>query len=151
MKIWVDADACPRPIKDIVIRAALRVEVAVTLVANHAMDVLQHPLVKLIRVDKGSDVADTYIVDSLTSDDLVITADVPLADRVVAKGALAINPRGEVYSTESIREALSLRNFMTLVRDSGVVTGGPRPFSEKDKRLFAASLDKILSRKLRSL
>ena len=149
MKIWIDADACPRPIKDIVIRAAIRVGVEAILVANHSMEVKAHNLVKFIKVEQGADVADTYIVNSICSDDLVITADVPLADRVVDSGALAINPRGDIYSRESIKQALSIRNFMSLVRDSGVETSGPRPFSDKDKRAFAASFDKVLSRLLR--
>jgi len=149
LKIWIDADASPRPIKDIVIKAALRLQIEVVLVANQYMQVLAHPLVRFVCVDKGMDVADLYIVEHLDANDLVITADIPLADGVVDKGALAINPRGEVYTAESIKEKLSIRDFMTTIRDAGEITGGPKPFSEKDKRQFAASLDRILSQKCR--
>ena len=146
LKIWIDADACPRPIKDIVIKAGLRTQIEVILVANQFISVQEHPLVRFIRVDKGPDVADTYIVEHASAIDVVITADIPLADRVVAKGALAINPRGEEYTAESIKEKLSIRDFMTQMRDAGEVTGGPKPFSNKDKHQFAAALDRILCR-----
>ena len=149
MKIWIDADACPKPIKDIVIRAAIRLEVETILVANQCIAIRSHPLVKFIQVPKGADVADQKIVDLLCAEDIVITADIPLADQVVSKGALALNPRGKVYTEENIREALSLRDFMTQMRDSGVVTGGPQPFSNQDKHQFAAALDRILARRLK--
>lgn len=148
MKIWIDADACPRPIKDITLKAALRLQIPTILVANQVISVPQNPLIKFVRVDKGLDVADQYIVTHLQPKDLVITADLPLADQVVSKGALALNPRGYIYDAESIREKLSIRNFMTEIRDAGIVTGGPKAFSAKDKHQFAAALDRILQRSL---
>jgi len=147
MKIWIDADACPRPIKDITLKAALRLQISTILVANQVLSIPQNPLIKFVRVDKGFDVADQYIVTHLQPNDLVITADLPLADQVVAKGALALNPRGYIYDAESIREKLSIRNFMTEMRDAGIVTGGPKTFSAKDKHQFAAALDRVLCQK----
>ena len=150
MIIWIDADACPRAIKDIIIKAALRLQVKTVLVANQTITVPAHTLIRSIRVDKGPDVADQYIVDRCDHDDIVITADIPLADKVVSKGALALNPRGELYTEESIRQKLSIRNFMTEMRDAGEITGGPKPFSDKDKHKFAAAFDKIMSQKIRA-
>jgi uncharacterized protein len=150
MIIWIDADACPRTIKDIIIKAALRLQVETVLVANQTLTVPKDALIRSVRVDKGPDVADQYIVDQCDPDDIVITADIPLADKVVSKGALAINPRGELYTEESIRQKLSIRNFMTEMRDAGEATGGPKPFSDKDKHKFAAAFDKIMSQKIRA-
>ena len=150
MIIWIDADACPRGIKDIIIKAALRLQVETVLVANQRLTVPADALIRSVRVDKGLDVADQYIVEQCSPEDVVITADIPLADKVVSKGALAINPRGELYTHESIREKLSIRNFMTEMRDAGEVTGGPKPFSDKDKHKFAAGFDKIMTKKKRA-
>ena len=116
--------------------------------ANQALSVRVHPLVKFIQVPKGADVADRKIEEGVRAKDIVITADIPLADLIVKKGALAMNPRGKVYTKETIKEALSIRNFMAQVRESGIVTGGPKPFSNKDKHHFAAALDQILTDRL---
>ena len=149
MVIWVDADACPRGIKDIVIKAALRLQVQAVFVANQALSVPWDPLIRSVRVDQGFDVADAYIVENCTAGDVVITADIPLADGVVSKGALAINPRGQVYTPDSIREQLSVRNFMQDMRDAGLVSGGPKPFTDKDKHKFASAFNAIMARKKR--
>jgi uncharacterized protein len=149
MIIWIDADACPRGIKDIIIKAALRLQVETVLVANQVLAVPESPLIRSVRVNQGFDVADQYIIEQCGSDDVVITADVPLADGVVTKGALAINPRGQVYTPESIREQLSIRNFMQEMRDAGMVTGGPKPFTDKDKHKFASAFNAIMSKKKR--
>ncbi len=149
MKIWIDADACPKAIKEIVYKASERLKIETILVANQAIAKPRSPLIKSIVVDKGPDVADQYIVDEMDPDDLVITQDIPLADLIVTKGGLAINPRGDLYTVDSIKERLSIRDFMTDLRDSGMQTGGPRSFSEQDKRKFASSFDKIINKKMR--
>lgn len=148
MIIWIDADACPRGIKDIITKAALRLKIKVILVANTPVGIPEHSLIEFVRVPNGMDVADQYIVEHCHTDDIVITADIPLADRIVTKGAIGINPRGEVYSTESIREKLSVRNFMTDMRNAGIISGGPKPFTNTDKRKFAATFDKIIMQKI---
>ena len=147
LTIWVDADACPRAIKSIVIRAAARCQVKVVLVANQALGMVSSPTVSVVQVEKGADVADDYIIEKMKAEDVVITADIPLADRVVTQGSVAISPRGRMYTQESIKEALSIRDFMTHMRDSGVITGGPKPFNDKDKHQFAAALDRLLQQK----
>ena len=147
MKIWIDADACPKPVKEVVFKASGREKIEVVLVANAQMWVPESPYIKLVKVKSGDDVADFYIVEHVSEEDLVITADIPLADQVVKKGALAINPRGEVYTEETISEKLSVRDFMQELRDSGVDTGGPSAFDKKDKANFANSLNKILTQK----
>ena len=134
MKIWIDADACPKAIKEIVYKASERLKIETILVANQAIAKPRSPFIKSIVVDKGPDVADQYIVDEMDPDDLVITQDIPLADLIVTKGGLAINPRGDIYTEDSIKERLSIRDFMTDLRDSGMQTGGPRAFSEQDKK-----------------
>ena len=149
MKIWIDADACPKAIKEIVYKASERLRIETILVANQAIAKPRSPMIKSIVVDKGPDVADQYIVDEMDPDDLVITQDIPLADLVVTKGGLAINPRGDIYTEASIKERLSIRDFMTDLRDAGMQTGGPKSFSEQDKRKFASSFDKIINKKLR--
>jgi uncharacterized protein len=146
MKIWVDADACPRPVKDILCKAAIRLQIETTFVANRLQQVVPSPHIKSIRVDQGLDVADQYIVEAVNAGDLVITADIPLADLVIAQGATVITPYGKLHNANSIREALSMRNFMHDIRDSGIITGGPAPFSEKNKQQFANQLNSILSR-----
>ena len=149
MKIWIDADACPKAIKEIVYKASERLKIETILVANQAIAKPRSLFIKSIVVDKGPDVADQYIVDEMDPDDLVITQDIPLADLIVTKGGLAINPRGDIYTEDSIKERLSIRDFMTDLRDSGMQTGGPRAFSEQDKRKFASSFDKIINKKMR--
>lgn len=147
-RIWIDADACPKTIKEIVYRASFRLKIPVTLVANSFMSIPsgQGLLVTAIQVDKGSDMADHYIVEHVDPKDIVITADIPLAAFVVEKGALALDQRGELYTEENVRERLSIRDFMKDIRDSGVITSGPAPFGTKDVERFSNSLNKILSR-----
>ena len=144
--IWVDADACPAVIKDILFRAAERTATRTVLVANQLLRVPPSPHIRALQVPAGFDVADNHIAQQAQPGDIVVTADIPLAAQVVAKGALALNPRGELYSDATIREALALRNFMTELRDSGVQTGGPAAFSQRDRANFAAQLDKLLHR-----
>lgn len=150
LKIWVDADACPKIIKEVIFKASFRLKLSVCLVANCYMSVPQGGLITSIQVEQGADVADFYIVENLSQNDLVITADIPLAALVVEKEALAINPRGELYTEENIRERLSIRNFMQDLRDSGVDTGGPAPFGPKDKESFANSFNRILTKMLKN-
>lgn len=144
MKIWVDADACPAVIKDILFRAATRTGVLVTLVANHSIRIPPSPQIKFLQVSTGFDVADNEIVKRLNSGDLVITADIPLAAEAIEKGAVALNPRGELYTTDNISARLNMRDFMDTLRASGVNTGGPPPLSQNDRHSFANQLDKIL-------
>lgn len=145
-KIWIDADACPNVIKEILYRAAERVEIAVILVANQALQVPRSRFVSTVRVGAGFDVADNHIVQQAAAGDLVITADIPLAAEVIEKGCLAINPRGELYSKENIRERLNMRDFMETLRSSGIETGGPNAFSQADRQAFANQLDRLLTR-----
>ena len=144
MKIWIDADACPAPVKVIVYRASQRVKAPVTLVANHRARPPSSPLITVVQVNQGFDAADDYIVERATASDLVITADIPLAAEVLEKGAAALNPRGERYSPSTIREKLTMRDFMDTMRASGVQTGGPDSLSQRDRQQFAAELDKWL-------
>ncbi len=145
MKIWVDADACPVVIREILYKAAERKKVELILVANRRVRFPSSPYIRFLSVPSGLDVADNKIVELMEPGDLVITADIPLAARVVEKGALAINPHGENYSAENIRERLSTRDFMDTLRSSGVETGGPAPFSKRDRQLFANALDQLLA------
>ena len=147
MPIWVDADACPKPIKETLFRAAERTGEQLTLVANHAMAVPRRPNVRLLQVPGGFDVADQAIMDHLAAGDLVITADIPLAAEVIARGAQALNPRGEMYSPDTIGAVLNMRDFMDTMRGSGVVTGGPPPLSQADRQAFAGHLDSWLARR----
>ena len=145
-RIWIDADACPRVIKEILFRAADRVRLPLTLVANSK---IQHPrsdYINAIQVAAGADVADAYIIDHAEPGDLAITADIPLAAGLIEKGAFALNPRGEMYTSENIRSALSMRNFMDSLRGDGVITGGPAAFSQTDRQNFANQLDRFLTR-----
>ncbi|KHT63061.1 hypothetical protein RJ45_13775 [Photobacterium gaetbulicola] len=146
MKIWVDADACPNVVKDIVFRAANRVGVAVTLVANQFIRVPPSPYIKSIQVESGFDVADNYIVQQAEPGDLVVTADIPLADEVITKGAHALNPRGEMYTKDTIKQRLQMRDFMETMRSSGVQTGGPAPLSQADRQNFGNKLDAFLAK-----
>ena len=147
MKIWVDADACPKPVKDILFRLADRIEIAVTLVANQGMRLPDSPFIKLIQVGHGADIADDEIVNMCEAGDLIITADIPLAARVVEKGAQALDPRGKVYDQNNIGQILSMRNFMDELRGSGVETGGPNSFGQKERFKFANELDKFIAQR----
>ncbi|CAH6659801.1 YaiI/YqxD family protein [Pseudocitrobacter vendiensis] len=144
MTIWVDADACPNVIKEVLFRAADRTQTQVTLVANQSLRVPPSRFIRAMVVPKGFDVADNEIVRLCEPGDLVITADIPLAAEVLEKGAAALNPRGERYSNATIRERLTMRDFMDTLRASGVQTGGPSTLSQRDRQQFAAELDKWL-------
>ncbi len=146
MQIWVDADACPNVIKDILFRAATRAHVSLTLVANQLLRTPPSPYIKAIQVPSGFDVADSKIVQQLQPGDLVVTADIPLAALVIEKGGHALNPRGEFYTTENIRERLAMRNFMDDLRNTGVNTGGPAVLSLSDRQAFANQLDRFLTK-----
>ncbi len=146
MHIWIDADACPKPVKDIVFRAAVRVEVPVTMVANHFLPSPPSPLIKSVQVPAGFDVADDYIVQQVNTGDIVITADIPLAAEAVEKGADVINPRGEHYTPANIRQRLATRDFMEQMRSTGGISGGPPPYGAKEKQDFANALDRLLAR-----
>lgn len=146
MKIWVDADACPVVIKEILFRAARRTRTPLTLVANHLLHIPPSEHINFLKVMPGFDVADNEIVKRLEAGDLVITSDIPLAAEVIEKGAMALNPRGELYSSENIRSLLNMRDFMDTLRSSGINTGGPPALSQSDRQAFANHLDKILTR-----
>jgi len=146
MKIWVDADACPVVIKDILYRAAERTGIQVTLVANQSLDIPASHHISFIQVSRGFDVADDEIVKRLDAGDLVITSDIPLANDVIEKGGLALSPRGEMFTANNIKAQLTMRDFMDTMRSSGVHTGGPPPLSEGDRKNFAQHLDKFLTR-----
>ena len=150
MKIWVDADACPVVIKDILFRAAERTGVQLTLVANQPMRIPPSRCIKFIRVASGFDVADNEIVKRLGVGDLVITGDIPLAAEVIEKGGYALNPRGELYSADNIGACLSMRDFMDTLRASGIDTGGPPALSQRDRQSFANHLDKLLTKHARN-
>ena len=146
-QVWVDADACPVPIKDILFRAAVRAECAVTLLANHPMQIPRSPWLSFVQVPSGFDAADHEILKRLSAGDLVVTQDIPLAAEVVSAGALALNPRGERYTAENVRARLAVRDFMTELRDNGVRTGGPPPLDNTDKQRFANALDRWLTKR----
>lgn len=148
MKIWVDADACPAMIKDILYRAAERTGVLLTLVANQPLRIPRLNTINFILVESGFDVADNEIIKRLSTGDLVITGDIPLAAEVIEKGGFALNPRGELYSADTIRGRLSIRNFMDNLRSSGIDTGGPPQLSQGDRESFANNLDKLLTKHL---
>ena len=147
MKIWVDADACPVEIKEILFRAAARTAVQLTLVANHPMRIPRSPYIEMLQVASGFDVADNEIVKRMSDGDLVITADIPLAAEVIEKGGYALNPRGELYSADSIRGRLNMRDFMDTLRASGINTGGPPALSQSDRQSFANHLDELLTKR----
>jgi hypothetical protein len=149
MRIWVDADACPVVIKDILYRAAERSQVHLTLVANTPLHTRRSSWIQLVQVERGFDVADSYIVNAVESGDLVVTSDIPLAAAVVEKDASALNPRGELYSRENVRELLDMRNFMQTLRSAGVDTGGPAALSQSDRQAFANQLDRFLAKRRR--
>jgi uncharacterized protein YaiI (UPF0178 family) len=146
MQIWVDADACPKPIKEILFKAADRAAIELILVANQALTIPRSKFIQSIQVGSGFDIADNEIVKRLCAGDLVITADIPLAAAAVAKGAFALNPRGEFYTTENIKARLTMRNFMETLRNSGVDTGGPAALNLSDRQSFANELDRFITR-----
>ena len=146
MQIWVDADACPVVIKDILFRAAERTQTLLTLVANQAIRVPASEFIKTVQVPAGFDVADNEIVLRAEAGDLVITADIPLAAEIIEKGAHALNPRGELYTTENIKARLNMRDFMDTLRGSGIQTGGPKEFSQSDRQALANALDRMLAK-----
>jgi len=149
MQIWVDADACPNVIKEILFRAAERVQAPLILVANKILQIPPSRYIRAMRVGAGFDVADNTIVREMESGDLVITADIPLAAAVIGRGGHALNPRGEYYSKENIEERLAMRNFMDELRETGVNTGGPATLNQKDRQAFANGLDRFLARHCR--
>ena len=147
MKLWIDADAAPRDVKEIVFRAATRLSLETVLVANQRVQLpLGTTLITAVRVDGGPDVADRYIAEHAEPGDVCVTADIPLAALLVPRGVVVIDPRGEEYSAENIGERLSVRDFMDGLRGAGVETGGSRPYGPKDKQLFAGALDRVLAR-----
>lgn len=147
MKIWIDADATPRDVKEIVYRAAKRLDIVVVLVANKRLETpLGIPLVTAVQVPGGPDVADQYIVDHAATGDLVVTQDIPLAALLVPRAIVVLDPRGEEHTAETIGERLSIRDLMESFRGAGVVTGGPAPFHPRDKQAFASALDRALTR-----
>lgn len=145
MQIWVDADACPSPVKDILFRASKRCGIPVTLVANQSISVPQSELISCIVVAHGADVADSLIVETMSEGDLVVTADIPLADRVIQKNGTALDPRGELLNKENIGSRLAMRDLMESIRGGGGETRGPKSFNQKDTQAFANALDRILS------
>ncbi len=149
MKIWVDADACPVVIKEILFRAAERTGLELTLVANQPLQTPPFANITSIQVSSGFDVADNEIVARVNAGDLVITSDIPLAADVIEKGALALSPRGELYSNSNIKARLNMRDFMDTMRASGVDTGGPPALNQRDRKLFADQLDKALSKAIK--
>lgn len=145
MQIWVDADACPVVVKEMLYRAATKRKVLTTFVANQPLNTPKSPFIKTIRVGSGFDVADDYITEQVAPGDLVITADIPLASDVIAKDGHALNPRGSMYTKDNIGQRLSIRNFLEDVRNSGIQTGGPPPISASDKQAFGNALDRFLT------
>jgi uncharacterized protein YaiI (UPF0178 family) len=148
-QVWVDADACPAVVKDLLFRAADRARVAVTLVANHWQRTPPSPGIRSLKVAGGYVVADTALVERVHPGDLVVTQDIPLAARVLEKGAIAVNPRGDLYTPENMAERLSMRNFMDELRGAGVQTGGPAAFHARDRQAFANRLDRWLAQRPR--
>lgn len=149
MRIWVDADACPAAIKEIVIRAALKRRVPAVFVADKFTRLPQADLLSAVTVERGPDAADRYIVETAEPGDIAVTQDIPLAAQLVAKGVVAIDPRGALHTAASVGERLSIRNFMEDLRGAGVVTGGPAPFGARDRQRFADSLDRELTKRLK--
>lgn len=145
MKIWVDADACPKPVKEILYRAAERTRSELTLVANQALTVPRSAFISSRTVAAGLDSADNAIIGLAVAGDLVVTADIPLAAAVVANGVIAINPRGELYTSENVRQQLSMRDFLDRLRGAGVQTGGPAAYDQRDRQAFANQLDRLLA------
>lgn len=145
MKIWVDADACPVVIRDIICRAANRCQIEAVFVANHSVPVPASKFLRFLQAPKGFDAADNEIAERVQAGDLVITSDIPLASQVIERGAKALSPRGELYTEDNIRGRLSMRDFMDTLRSSGVDTGGPAKLNQADRHAFASELDKLMS------
>lgn len=151
MKLWIDADAAPRDVKEIAYRAAKRLELETVLVANQRLPLpLDNRFVSAVRVEGGPDVADKYIADNADPGDVAVTADIPLAAMLVEKRVLVIDPRGDEFTPDNVTERLSVRDFMDSLRGAGVETGGARPYGPKDKQAFAGALDRVLTRALRA-
>ncbi|MSR14051.1 MAG: YaiI/YqxD family protein [Gammaproteobacteria bacterium] len=149
MRIWVDADAVPRMVRDILFRAVERVHIELTMVANKALIVPPSPYIKTQRVPGGLDVADTWIIEHVAAGDLVITSDIPLAAAIVARDAHALNPRGELYTKENIGERLAVRDLMEELRDARIASGGPPALNQRDRQAFANQLDRLLAQRPR--
>lgn len=147
MRIWVDADACPQVIKEILYRAAERAQVVTTLVANMPLRIPSSAFIKTVRVRQGFDVADHWIAQQMEAGDLVVTADIPLAAEVIARGGHALDPRGELYSDDNVRDRLAIRNLMQELRSTGDILGGPAPFAPADRQRFANHLDRLLTQR----
>lgn len=145
MKIWVDADACPNPIKEILFRAAERTGIALTLIANHDIPVKPSRHISFLRVKSGFDVADNEIVNRLAAGDLVITSDIPLAAEIIENKGQALSPRGELFTAENIKARLTMRDLMESLRSSGIDSGGQAPLNHSDRKAFADQLDKIIT------
>ncbi|MBZ0334245.1 hypothetical protein MARI_19320 [Marinobacter sp. JH2] len=150
MPIWVDADACPVPIREIICRAATRWKVQTTFIANHVITLPPSPFISRRQVPQGFDVADNEIMEQMAIGDLVITQDIPLAAEAIEKGATVFNPRGQAFTKENIRQRLAMRNFMEEMRNAGQVTGGPAPFGQTDRKEFANKLDRWLQKNTRN-
>jgi len=146
MQIWIDADACPKVVKEILFRASQRTGIPITMVANQYIPKPSSPLIKAVQVSQGFDEADNYIVDNLAAGDLLITADIPLASDAIDKGAHVINPRGEEYTIENIKQRLNMRDFMEQMRSIGEASGGPPPLNQSDRQQFANALDRLLAK-----
>ncbi len=151
MRIYIDADGFPTAAKDLVIRTALRLKVSLVFVANKKVRYEPSAMISSIIVPEGPDVADDRIVEMAQPGDLIITADIPLADRVIAKGAFALNPRGKLYTEENIKDRLAMRDLLSELRDGGMMTGGPATFTKKDCRAFVNQLDSLLMKRLKSI
>ena len=145
MHIWVDGDACPAVVKDILFRAAERTQTNLTLVANKLLRVPPSPYIRALQVARGFDVADAHIIEQIQPGDLVISADIPLVSQVIDKGGVALNPRGTFYTVDNVKEHLAMRNFMDEMRSSGMESGGPPPFGQADRQAFANQLDRFLA------
>lgn len=146
MRIWIDADACPKIIKELIFKTSLRLRIPVTLVANSNMAVPLSPLISIVVVKKKQDEADYYILNNFSNGDLVVTADIPLAAALVSKGAVVLNPRGNVYTEDNVGEVLATRNLLQELRDGGLIQGGPPPLNQNDKVKFANALDRELTK-----
>lgn len=149
MKIWIDADACPKVIKELIFKTSVRLNIPITLVANSNMSIPLSPLVSLVIVKKNIDEADHYILNNINLGDLAVTADIPLAAALVAKEIVVLNPRGDVYTEDNVGEVLATRNLLQELRDGGLIQGGPSPLNQNDKVKFANALDRELTKLLK--
>lgn len=151
MKIYVDADACPKPVREILFRVAIRNQIELLMVANQILQLPVSTKIRMMQVNKGFNEADNEIVKLINKDDLLVTADIPLASDAIDKGAIVINPRGKIYSMENIKQELATRDLLAHLRDSLEIRGGPQPYNDKDKAAFANALDRIIISHLNSL